>query len=503
MPVMAISDVGIMKRLIISPMFWITLASAQDYTVTARVNPVNVYAGYPLTIEVDVQFTAPPYSRIYPVLKASELGIEANPWCGIFHPVCWGAPPFVYNSAATSRFWVVVTPSSSTLPGNYTVTLTATSNALVHTLALPINVVSVPRFKLSRRDTPVVRAPRLATPPLPRGPLARYKAYMLHTESPNSSAARCDPAHAAKYTWSFGIEQQAWYYDGALVYFEIADYTGDPKWKACALSIASAYKAYALSGVTGWRVFTQGLRRAFEETGDTTYRDAIVKLTTTGSPYAVPGGDPSDSLIRETAYILRAYTDAHLVGQTPDPAAVKRSLNWLLGMGDTLFSGAPMRTNALEHQSFYDGLMAEALTYYYDNWDRDPRIPPAIKKLCDWTWMYGWDDVNGKIMWDYFPTSNTYPHWCGAGNGGCQQYSTQLINFLTPAYWWFAKFSGDDSYRQKGDRMFAHGVDVEPWSGKEFCQIYKWSLTGLAWRQQIDPVVQELQDKGPVQERPL
>src|SRR5471032_258037 len=151
MQVMAISDIGIMKRLIISLMFWIKMASAQDYTVTARVNPVNVYAGYPLTIEVDVQFTAPPYSHIYPVLTSSDPGITASAWCGSYHPVCWGTPPFVYNSSVLSRFWAVVTPSASTLPGNYTVTLTATSNAIVHTLALPINVVSVPRFKLSRR----------------------------------------------------------------------------------------------------------------------------------------------------------------------------------------------------------------------------------------------------------------------------------------------------------------------------------------------------------------
>ena len=495
-----------MKRLIVSLMLWIALASAQDYTLTAVVNPVNVYAGYPLTIEVGMAFTSPPYSHVYPVLSISDPSLIAVPACGVSHPACWGTPPFVYNTAATSRFWVVVTPGSSTFPGNYTVTLTTTSNAIVHTLALPINVVSVPRVKAPRRTTPPVRGALLhATPPLPEVPLARYEAYMLDVSSSNialtTSGQRCDPANAANYTWSFGIEQQAWYYDGALVYFEIADYTGDPKWKACAFSIANAYKAYAMSGVTGWRVFTQGLRRAFAETGDTTFRDAIAKLVTTESPYAVSGGDPADNLIRETSYILRAYTDAHLVGLTPDPAAVRRSLNWLLGMGDTLFAGPPLTTNALEHQSFYDGLMAEALIYYYENFDRDPRIPPAIKKLCDYTWSYGWDDVNGKIIWDYFPPSDTYPHWCGAGNGGCQQYSTQLINFLTPAYWWYGHWSRDDSYRQKGDRMFAHSVDVEPWSGKEFCQIYKWSLMGLAWRQQIDPVVQVLQDKGEVQER--
>jgi hypothetical protein len=439
---------------------------AQDYTLSSRVNPGRVYAGYPLTIELDVAFASSP-SHVHPTLTTSDPSLTAALWCGMSNPKCWGSPAYIYNSSSSCRFWVIVTGS---VPGSYTVTVTTTANQLEHSLELPVTIL------------PPAGPVKAAVPPVPAAALAALQAEIANVASPNPGTARCDPAAPDKYQWSMGLEPQVWYYDGALVYWQIADYTGDPKWKACALSVASAYQAYVMStSVPGWRVFTQGLRRTFEETQDPKYKDAVLRLSTTGSAYAASGGDPADLTIRETAYMLRAYTDAHLLGLPVDLAARDRSLNWLLGMTETLFSGPPNASGALIHQLFWDGLAGEALTYYYDQWNQDPRIPAAIKKMADWIWLYGWDDVAGKILWNPFPLNPGYPRHC---DNSCGTYTTQLIGLTQPIYWWLAKVSGDDSYRVKGDRMFAHAFDLpKAWSGKELSERLHFTLYGLAhWR---------------------
>lgn len=438
-----------------------------DYTLTARVNPGTVYAGNPLTIEIAAAFAATPYTHIHPTLTPSSPAVTAQLWCGIYSPNCWGTPPYIYNTSQTAKFYVVATAAA---PGSHTITVATAAAGITKTLTLPITVLPVP-----------TSVPKPPVPPLPAAALAAYETGMLITASPNPAAARCDPANPGKYAWTFGVETQAWYYDGALVYFEIADYTRDPKWKICALSIADGYQNYVMtSSVPGWRVFTQGQLRAYQETGNTKYLDAIKRLIGTGSPYGAIGGDPADNLVRETAYMLRAYTDAHIAGLTTDPAAVARSLNYLLGIGQTLFSAAPMDTAALTHQSFMDGLFAEALTYYYDHWTPDPRIPAAIKQMCDWTWRYMWNDTAGTLQWNPFPPNATYPHFCASS---CQAWDTGLIGLVMPAYWWYWHLSGDDTYRIEGDHMFTHISDTPTWSGKEQSQRHKWTIPALIqWR---------------------
>lgn len=438
---------------------------AQDYSVTARVNPGRVYAGHPLTIELEVDFAAAPYSHIFPALKVSNPGISASLWCGAYNPACWGSPPFVWNTAATSIFSVIATPAATAAPGAYTVTVDMTANGVAHSITLPFSVLAVP-----------TSIPPPPVPPLAPAALKAYEAALTNTVSPNPSVARCDPAAPTQYPWQYGVEGQAWYYDGANGYYQLADYFNDPKWKVCAISIASTYQAYVATGATpGWRVFTKGLRRAYEETGEPAYKAAVQKLAT-ASPYAMSGGGPEDTLNRETAYVLTAYTDAHLLGIQTDPAAVARALDYLLGDVETLFSAAPLDSNALTHQTFMDGLMFESLIYYYDNWNKDPRIPAAIKKGCDWIWQYAWDDTQGKMLWNPYPSSSAYPHFCDAG---CGTYQTLLAGLVQPAFWWYWQQSRDLTYLTRGDRIFGHLTDDPQWSGKQLMQLIKWSVYAL------------------------
>jgi hypothetical protein len=476
-----------MIRGIVAALLLATAALAQgDYTAAVTVNPGSVYAGYRLWANTVVTFSSTPYSNIYVALTTSDPSVTATIWCGIYDPTCWGSGTYVYNTAASNNFGVVIV---GTTPGSYTVTASITSNSIPHSVTIPLTVLAVPSVP--------VRPTITIAPALDSAVMSMFRAYAIDVSTSNiatvQSEARCDPSSPpAPGYWLQSQEAQAWYYDGAYIYYDLADFIGDANWKTCALNVATWYADYANSGIgQGWRVFSQGMRRAYAETGDIKYKNAVSALITT-TPYAPPGGQMDDFYIRETAYILRANTDANLMGITTDSSIVSRSLDWLLGDINTLDSAAPASSPLVQyHQSVFDGLAAEALTYYYDNWSHDPRIPPAIKKLADWNWTYMWHDPGSSYacaesgetlcLWNNpYVAKADQPHMC---DGGCQTaYTPGDFNLLVPAYWWYWRLTGDDSYRVKGDTIFYHTVDQEAYSGKEFSQFLHWSLPGLVWR---------------------
>jgi hypothetical protein len=261
---------------------------------------------------------------------------------------------------------------------------------------------------------------------------------------------------------AMGIESQVWYYDGARTYFQLADYTGDRSWETCALRIAQAYRDYSLGGdgrLPGWRIFGRGLRLAYERTGDVSYRKALALMAQNAS-FANQGGGISEELIRETAYNLQAYIEAERVGEPRSPM-MGRAVDHLLGHFDRLFISA----NPIIHQTFYDGIAAEALIDYYEL-TRDPRIPPMIKLMLDWVWNNLWD-------------RNTYQLAYGPGQG----YISELTNMVAPAYAWYYSVTGDPVYQQRGDEMFAHALDTDiSYSGKIFNQNFRWSYAYVRYR---------------------
>ena len=441
------------------------LLAAQDYTLEPWINPVDVYAGYTLTMRINVHFTGGKADHVYfTSLSASGSGIDVKPDCGWANPDCWkiGGKPGLWNSNPATSFDVKVTPARGTAPGPYAVDLATASLGIAHKVRLPIRVLAVPA------------TPRRAGLPQKAPPLPGFKSW--HSEMTDTGDQFCDPK--AKY--GFGNERDVWYYDGAYVYFQVYDYTKKPKWKACAMNVANQYRDYVQGGGTpGWRVFTQGLRRAYEETGDASYKNAVAALIDR-SAFAPRNGDADDLAIRETAYLLRGFTDAHLMGVAVGAARAQTAANYLIGMADTLFAGPPESTNAMIHEAFFDGILAEALIYYYDNWVKDPRIPPTIRKLCGWIYEYLWDRKSKAMMYSPFPPNQGYPRHC---ESGCREEERTLINLVVPAYFWYWSLTGDDAVRRQGDEMFAHSLD-DPINdkGKSYSQNYHWSFAGVRWR---------------------
>jgi hypothetical protein len=168
------------------------------------------------------------------------------------------------------------------------------------------------------------------------------------------------------------------------------------------------------------------------------------------------------------------------MGIPVDPARALTAANYLVGMAATLFAGPPESTNALAHEDLFDSILAEALIYYYDNWVKDPRVPPTIKKLTNWMYAHLWDPRARAMIYNPFPANPGFPHHC---ESMCQERERTLINLVAPAYFWYWRLTGDEQARREGDELFAHALD-DPIDdkGKSYAQNYHWSFAGVAWR---------------------
>jgi hypothetical protein len=424
--------------------------------------------GYPLTIRVQADFGGRAGSHVMvDYLAASDKSISVKAYCGPGNPTCnFEGKVGVWNTDPVATFDLLVTPSRATPPGSYRVSLATVAGGVRHEIEAPVKVLAVP--PLPRQAALPAKIPDLPG-------LGVWRREMTDT-----GYLWCDP----KARYGFGNEREVWYYDGAYVFFQVYDYTGKTKWKDCALNVASQFRDYVLSTdppgrIPPWRVFTQGLRRAYEATHDASYRRAVEALIN-NSAFARTDGSPEDAAIRETAYLLRGYTDAKLLGIPIDPERAQRAANYLIGIADILFAAEPMKTNATIHEDFFDGLLAEALIYYYDNWVKDPRIPPTIAKLCDWVYAYLWDPKAKAMIYNPFPKNTGPVRQC---QEMCRESERTLMNLVIPAYFWYWRLTGDDAMRRRGDEMFAHALD-DPIDdkGKSYSQNFKWSFDGVRWR---------------------
>lgn len=386
-----------------------------------------------------------------------------------FKTSCFGASaPFYQQNSGTPGFFAIHLAASSSLPvGDYVITLQTRVNGFVHDLDIPIRVLA----------TPTLPSPGTYSPGGIPG-IPNWEAKML-SDGDNWCLAGgvTNPS-----TMTYSVEQQVWYYDGARAYYQLADYTGNPYWTACAINLANAYADQALSAGFGYgnRVFTRGLRMAYERTGTQKFKDAINRLagSASGSPYAVNGGTNQTLQTRETALILNAYVDAELLGTAHNPLA-ERSVAFLLADFDAFFGrhNYPALKASYDNQPFWDGLAAQALIYYYDNITPDPRIPVAIKQYIDFLWLDAWNHTTNQMLYGM-------EIW----NGG--QPTTLLNNLMVPAFAWYYKttHNADPNYLTWGDNLWSHALDTDPsFSGKEFSQNWMWSFDYLTWRNATDP----------------
>lgn len=264
-------------------------------------------------------------------------------------------------------------------------------------------------------------------------------------------------------------EATVWYYDGQRIFYQIADYTGDPSWNEAARNARDIYRPYVLKNrgrIPGWRVFPQGFLMDWQRNRDTDSRDAVLALASS-SAYAPRGGGPGEALSRETAYCIEAYLAAEKLGQPRNPH-LAQSVAWALGHIDQWF----VQKSSPNWAPFMFALTCEALIQYYDAVSPDPAILEKIRLGAEACWREAW-----------VPADQAF--WYRADN---KAHGAPDLNLLVaPVYAWLYLKTGDPVWRDRGDQIFAGGVR-KAWlgGGKQFSQNYRWSFQYVAWRRQAE-----------------
>jgi hypothetical protein len=282
------------------------------------------------------------------------------------------------------------------------------------------------------------------------------------------------------------------YYDAIRVFYQIAEYTGDPYWSTCATKARAIYRdQYVIpngGGVPGYWNFTTGLRVDWEKTGDLKSKTAAINLSyraaftpdTTPLEWTAPTANS-----REVAYAIMSYLTAEKLGE-PRRARLAAHATQALGHIDQWFvtrtSRAPVPFELVPPaagqyylQPFMVGLTMQALIRYWEE-TRDSRVLPAVQTALDALWQRAWVSADQAFWYENWipdPTF-TFPPQAGAPD---------LNLLIAPAFAWAYLQTGNATYRDRGDQVFAGGVRGAWLAGvKQFNQNYMWSFDYVRWR---------------------
>ena len=302
------------------------------------------------------------------------------------------------------------------------------------------------------------------------------------------------------------------YYDGAKVYYQIADYTkgSDPAsqayWNACAATANHVYRdLYVLDRapcdgggfgcVAGYWNFITGMRMHFERTSDPVSKQTAL-LVAQHAAFASDAEPVSGSVTaersREVAYAIRSYLDAELLGR-PRRARLAAMVDNALGHIDQWFVSKNYRcpsdcdpqaaVGQYYIQPFMVGLTCEALIRYHAR-TGDARVLPAVKTALDAIWDLAWLPAAGAFWYDDWAADPSLPFPPPESHGADRGAAPSLNLLIAPGFAWVYHQTGDAKYRDRGDQIFAGGVrDAFLDGGKAFDQNYFWSFDYLAWRQ--------------------
>jgi hypothetical protein len=137
------------------------------------------------------------------------------------------------------------------------------------------------------------------------------------------------------------------------------------------------------------------------------------------------------------------------------------------------------------YKPFMVGIMLHALINAYE-WRLDARIPPDVKTMLDYLWTNAWfanECSAGVGAFRYLKTYNGLLDLGVAQGGSC---TADLNLLIAPAFAWYYKYSGDTTYRDRGNTVFQEGVQYTSTlnSGKQFDQNYLWSPKYVEWYNQ-------------------
>jgi hypothetical protein len=279
---------------------------------------------------------------------------------------------------------------------------------------------------------------------------------------------------------SFDEKLDSVYYDQTRVMYQIAAYTGDDAWNDCAVAARDVYRdQYVIpnnGGVPGYWNFSTGLRLDFAETGDETSRDTVVLLSENAAytPDATPlAWTATADRSREVAYAIVSYIDAEAVGEAARErraSLVDQAYGHLEQWFVDFSWPGPWQLNPLTTDRlapFMVGITAHALIRDFEL-TGDERLVPALRLAADWMWENAWVPGDEAMWYESLNRSSGAP---------------DLNLLVAPIYGFLYRETGDATYRDAGDALFASGVQ-NAWldGGKQFDQNYWWSFDYVQWR---------------------
>ncbi|HUQ84638.1 MAG TPA: hypothetical protein VM076_26030 [Gemmatimonadaceae bacterium] len=277
------------------------------------------------------------------------------------------------------------------------------------------------------------------------------------------------------------------YYDRAAIYYAWYARTGDLKYLSRANALAVDYRKNYLETANfviqaHWSMM-DGVALHYLMTGDEASRSAVGKVADlfVGLTYRNNIGlrTATDNRIQARYLVALMLADlirapsvgigapAGIPGGHDWKAELRRALPLVLATQDAdgAWRLACSKTRPVTHP-FTTGLLMDAMARYYDLFEPDPRIPPAIKRSADFLWANDW--VAGQRAFRYIG---------GQCQGeGAPAPAADLNNLLVNAYGWIYRQTKDVDYRRRGDEIFA-GAVTGAWISptKQFNQVYSSS----------------------------
>lgn len=315
-------------------------------------------------------------------------------------------------------------------------------------------------------------------------------ALKLTASSSGTPSTQVTPPNASLTAWEQAMvergravcsgSQADTYYDSARVYYQIADYTKDVSWNACAKSGVTTYRdGYLVPnkfGAAGWAIFPHGLLLDWQRTQDRASKDAIVQLSQHASFADAPleWTAPAD-LSREVAYnvmtkliaVSLGATVVHLNEQLAQ--AFDHVKQWT-----NILKNQPSGTKATYVRPFMAALTTEALIQWAgDDSGKQRQVLTAIQPLWDAIWTVCWLADHETLA---------YTDKVAADGSGGRDPAPDLNLLIAPAYAWLFKQTGTEAYRDKANALFAGGTKAYLGDGKHFNQNYRWSFKYVEWR---------------------
>jgi len=272
------------------------------------------------------------------------------------------------------------------------------------------------------------------------------------------------------------------YYDRVLIWYAWWVRTGNPEYWRRGTVDAIAYRDQFIVPnhyqIQPHNAALEGLALHYLLTGDERSRDAVGQVATFFGRIWTPQLDCATCPYPEGRIQARTLTSHYLA--------------WMINAGDSPQSwSALMATDVTKilatqradgsyrfanwqwgHSNFETGLVHDALIKYYTYVTADPRIPVALKKTLDWMWATQWDA----------PTQS-FKYLSDVTSVGAPTPAPDLNMLIVTGYGWYFAYSGDETYRTRGDAIFAGGVNAAFLDGyKQFNQSYTSSFHYLFLR---------------------